>query len=400
MRIILFTGKGGVGKTSLSAATALMAAEQGHKTIVMSTDAAHSLSDIFEEPLSGTARRIHPNLDALEVDPEHEMQENWEHIRDFFSHFFSFHGLDELISEELSVLPGMEEIFSLMLIAQFEKKGLYDCCIVDCAPTGSTLRLLSLPEILNWYIKNIFPIQKAFWGVARPVAGKMTAMPLPSDEFFNSIKKFYHSVSEMRDIMLRDSTTIRLVLNPEKIVVREVQRAYTYFCLYGFNVDSVMINRIYPVIIKDHYFDTWKKLQKEYMDIVMESFHPLPAFEIPLLDREIVGIPLLLSLARKTYEDKDPIEVFHRGSSFRLRKKGAHYLLAISLPFVPREETELMHKGDELVVKAGSFKRIILLPESLRGTEVVRAKMEEGELRIMFKKNREKGEEQNGKEKE
>lgn len=375
-----------MGKTSLSASTALLAAEQGHKTVVMSTDAAHSLSDIFEIPLSGAPQQIHPGLDALEVDSEREMQTNWEHIRDFFSRFFSFHGLDDLIAEELSVLPGMEEIFSLMLLAQFEKQKTYDCCIVDCAPTGSTLRLLSLPEILNWYLKTIFPIQKTFWGIARPVAGRMTSMPLPSDEFFDSLKAFSQSIIEMRDLMLKSGTTIRLVLNPEKIVVREVQRAYTYFCLYGFNVDSVMINRIYPALIKDRYFDTWKKLQKEYMDVVNESFHPLPTFEIPLFDREVVGIPLLLDLARKTYRDRDPAETFYSGRPFKIAKKGSQYTLSMAIPFVLKEEIDLIHKGDELVVRAGSFKRILMLPESLRGSQVAKAKMEKEDLRIIFNK--------------
>jgi arsenite/tail-anchored protein-transporting ATPase len=397
MRIILFTGKGGVGKTSLSAATALQAAARGRRTVLISTDSAHSLSDILEIPLTGVPQEITKNLDALEIDADREMEAHWDEIKQFISRFFSYHGLDELISEELSVLPGMEEIFSLLKIAEYKQNGTYDCCIVDCAPTGSTLRLLSLPEIINWYLDHIFPLQRAFWGIARPVASHVTAMPLPDDELFKTLKSFYISIGQMRDCMIGRDTSIRLVMNPEKMVVREAQRAYTYFCLYGFSVDAVMVNRIFPTELEDNYFVTWKRLQREYLEFIEEAFHPLPIYQTPLFDREIVGIPLLLELGQRTYKESDPAALFYEGKSFSMTKKGNRYALTIALPFVTKEKLDLLHRGDELIVMAGSYRRNIMLPESLRGTLVENAKMDDGSLTIIFK--REKGEESHGKKK-
>jgi arsenite/tail-anchored protein-transporting ATPase len=397
MRIILFTGKGGVGKTSLSAATALQVAAKGYRTVLMSTDSAHSLSDILEIQLSGVPQQIAKNLDALEIDGDREMAEHWNEIKEFISSFFSYHGLDEMISEELSVLPGMEEIFSLLKIADYRKKSSYECCIVDCAPTGSTLRLLSLPEIINWYLSHIFPLQRAFWGIARPVAHHVTAMPLPDDELFKTLRSFYLSIGQMRDCMISRDTSIRLVMNPEKMVVREAQRAYTYFCLYGFSVDAVMVNRIFPVELEDTYFVTWKRLQREYLEFIEEAFHPLPIYQTPLFDREIVGIPLLVELGQKTYKESDPAALLYEGKSISMSKKGNRYTLTVALPFVTKEKLDLLHRGDELIIAAGVHRRNIMLPESLRGTVVEKAQMEEGALRVIFR--REKGEKNDGRKK-
>jgi len=399
MRIILFTGKGGVGKTSLSAATAVETARRGRSTVIISTDSAHSLSDIFETPLSGEPRPVSPGLDALEVDPEKEMEENWKEIRDFVSGFFSYHGLNEMVAEELSVLPGMEEIFSLMLMARFRQEQRYDCCVVDCAPTGSTLRLLSLPEIMRWYLAHIFPLQRTFWQVAEPVAHRVTSMPLPTRDFFDNIKRFYTAIGDMSDLMLSPETTIRLVVNPEKMVIHEARRAYTYFCLYGFRVDAIMVNRIFPESLKESYFDRWKALQKEYLQVIEHSFAPLPLCRTPLFEKEMLGAESLLSMAAEAYGGRDPAGVFHEGNPFGIRKKGRSYVVTIELPFVDKRDLDLLHRGDELIIRTGVGKRVITLPESMRGARVERAGMEGDRLHVYFEKKNEKGDRDHGKEK-
>ena len=385
MRLILFTGKGGVGKTTLSAASALLSAKKGYKTLVISTDAAHSLSDSFEVQLSNVSRRIATNLWGREVNVLEEIETRWGRIKDYLIAFFSSQGIDSIEADELSVFPGMEELFSLMEIRNYWKTGEYDVIIVDCAPTGDTLRLLSAPEITAWYLKHIFPIQRKAAKAVRPVANRLLPFPFPEDKIFESMKSLVEQFSEMKEIL--DDTkhaSIRLVVNPEKMVIKEAQRAYTFFNLYGFSVDLIVVNRVISSAVEDPYFDRWKVVQEKYQRMIKEIFSPLPILSLPLLDREIVGIELLEKIGGDVYRDKDPTELFYAHRPISVEKNEGGYILSLHLPFVEKKDLNLVQKGEELFVRVGNFKRSILLPRILLHLSVQGAKFEGDQLNITF----------------
>jgi arsenite-transporting ATPase len=385
MRLILFTGKGGVGKTTLSAATALLSAKKGYKTLVISTDAAHSLSDSFEVPLANTPIRIAPNLFGREVNALEEIEKKWGDIKAYLTEFFASQGINSVEAEELSVFPGMEELFSLMEIRNYRKTNEYDVIIVDCAPTGDTLRLLSAPEITNWYLKHIFPIQRTAAKAVRPVARRILPFPFPEDKIFEAMKKLTLQLAEMKEI-LEDAkrTSIRLIINPEKMVIKEAQRAYTFFNLFGFSVDLIIVNRMIPQQVEDPYFLQWKAIQEQYYRTIEEIFAPLPLLSLPLFSREIVGLPLLEEIARTVYGDQDPTQLFFSQKPIQIEKVDGRYILSLNLPFVEKSDLDLTQKGEELIVRAGSFKRNILLPRILVHHSVQGAKFEGERLRITF----------------
>ena len=385
MRLILFTGKGGVGKTTLSAATALLCAKKGYKTLVISTDAAHSLSDSFEVPLSNSPSKIVQNLFGREVNALEEIEKKWGDIKTYLTEFFASQGIDTVEAEELSVFPGMEELFSLMEIRNYRKTNEYDVIIVDCAPTGGTLRLLSAPEITNWYLKHIFPIQRTAARAVRPVVSRILPFPFPQDNIFEAMKKLTGQLAEMKDI-LEDvkKTSIRLIINPEKMVIKEAQRAYTFFNLFGFSVDLIIVNRMIPQAVEDPYFQKWKIIQEHYYEMIEEIFAPLPLFSLPLLSREIVGIPLLEEIAGTVYGGQDPTQLFFSQRPIQIEKVDGRYILSLNLPFVEKQDLDLTQKGEELIVKAGAFKRNILLPRILLHHSIQGAKFEGERLCITF----------------
>jgi arsenite-transporting ATPase len=385
MRLILFTGKGGVGKTTLSAATALLSAKKGYKTLVISTDAAHSLSDSFEVPLANTPIKIAPNLSGREVNALEEIEKKWGDIKAYLTEFFASQGINSVEAEELSVFPGMEELFSLMEIRNYRKTNEYDVIIVDCAPTGDTLRLLSAPEITNWYLKHIFPIQRTAAKAVRPVARRILPFPFPEDKIFEAMKKLTLQLAEMKEI-LEDvkRTSIRLIVNPEKMVIKEAQRAYTFFNLFGFSVDLIIVNRMIPSQVEDPYFLEWKAIQEQYYHMIEEIFAPLPLLSLPLFSREIVGLPLLEEIARAVYGDQDPTQLYFSKKPIQIEKVDGRYILSLNLPFVEKGALDLTQKGEELIVRAGSFKRNILLPRILLHHSVQGAKFEGERLRITF----------------
>jgi len=385
MRLILFTGKGGVGKTTLSAATALLCAKKGYKTLVISTDAAHSLSDSFEVSLSNAPTRIVPNLFGREVNALEEIEKKWGDIKTYLMEFFASQGINSIEAEELSVFPGMEELFSLMEIRNYRKTNEYDVIIVDCAPTGDTLRLLSAPEITNWYLKHIFPLQRTAAKAVRPVASRFLPFPFPEDNIFEAMKKLTEQLAEMKEI-LEDSkkTSVRLVINPEKMVIKEAQRAYTFFNLFGFSVDLIIVNRMIPRAVEDPYFLEWKTIQEHYYRMIEEIFAPLPLFSLPLRNKEIVGIPLLEEIGDVVYSGQDPSRLFFSQKPIRIDKVDGQYVLSLNLPFVEKQELDLTQKGEELIIKAGAFKRNILLPRILLHHSIEGAKFEGERLCITF----------------
>lgn len=387
MRIVLFTGKGGTGKTTLSAATALLSAQKGHKTLVISTDAAHSLSDSYEVQLSNRPKKITTNLYGQEISAQQEIEEKWGEIKNYLSALFSSLGIETIEAEEMSLFPGMEELFSLMKIRNYSLTKEYDVVIVDCAPTADTLRLLSAPEITNWYLKHIFPIQRTAAKAVRPVAKKVLPIPFPEDEVFGAMKNLSTRLAEMKEVLVDNQmTSIRLVVNPEKMVIKESQRAFTFFSLFGYTVDMVIVNRVLPNTVKDDYFKKWKNLQESYIQMIHEGFSPLPINNLELFDQEIVGKDLLNKIAKRIYRAEDPTRFFFSEKPISIEKVKDGFDLFLKLPFVKKTDLDLYQNGEELYIQVGNFKRTILVPHSLLNYAIGDAKFEEEKLRISFRK--------------
>lgn len=386
MRIILFTGKGGVGKSTLAAATALLSAKKGYKTLAISTDAAHSLSDSFEAQLSNEPKRIAPNLYGQEINSLEEIEKKWGEIKTYLTELFASQGVESIEAGEMSIFPGMEELFSLMEIRNYNQKSDFEVVIVDCAPTGDTLRLLSAPEITNWYLKHIFPIQRTAAKAIRPVASRILPFPFPEDRIFEALKRLTTQLAEMKEI-LEDSrkTTIRLVINPEKMVVKEAQRAFTFFNLFNYAVDLVIVNRVIPAEVQDIYFEKWKAIQASYQQLIKECFSPLPIIPLELFSQEIVGLKLLAEVANKVYGTKDPTQIFFNQKPMAIKKADGGFDLFLRLPFVEKKDLGLFQKGEELFVRVGNYKRNILLPQTLLSYSIKEAKFEEERLRISFR---------------
>jgi arsenite-transporting ATPase len=385
MRVLLYTGKGGVGKTSVSAATALKCAELGYRTLVMSTDPAHSLADSFAMPIKSEPTPLTENLWGLEIDPFREIEENWATVKDYLSTLFASQGVDDIVAEELSILPGMDELFSLLKIRQFYEKEAYDVIVVDCAPTGATLRLLHFPDMIGWYMRRLFHVERKVVGTIRRFTDEIFSVPLPGDEVYDTVERLYKRVGDMKAVLADPKiTSIRLVLNPEKMVIEETRRAYTYLNLFGFVCDAVIANKVLPEEVTDEYFAEWKASQQRYLEEVEASFGALPIFKVRLYEREVVGIDALRQMANDIYGDRDPTERFADSKPMRIVKRGKDYWLELHLPFTEKGEVQLMRKGDELIIRVGTIKRHLVLPHILAKQEPKGAKLENGILQVRF----------------
>lgn len=385
MRILLYTGKGGVGKTTVAAATALRCADLGYRTIVVSTDAAHSLADSFDVTLGNEPVEIAPRLHGQEIDVLHQMEKYWGTVQEWLTSVLAWRGLDELLADEASVLPGMDELASLLQIVLLHDSNAYDVIIVDCAPTGETLRLLSLPEVAEWYLTRIFPIQRQTARVIGPLVRSVTDIPIPDDRVFESIKDLILQLDRMHTLLTdQQKTSVRLVLNPEKMVIKEAQRTYTYLNLYGYTTDLVISNRIIPANIDDDYFNAWKDAQTRYSQLVEEAFAPLPIFKVPLMDQEVVGAAMLRKMAEAIYGAQDPTQIFYHEQPQVIEKTDDAYLLKLRLPFITKDVVNLMRSGDELVISIGNFRRNIILPRVLAAREIQKAKFEGDKLVLTF----------------
>ncbi|AEA46046.1 ArsA family ATPase [Archaeoglobus veneficus] len=381
-RIILFTGKGGVGKTTVAAATAIKAAKLGYKTLVISTDPAHSLADSFACTLNPYPTKINENLYGMEVNVEYELERHWNTIKEYLTLFFKSQGIEDVVAEELAIFPGFDELASLLHLLRFYEKKEYDAIILDCAPTGETLRLLSVPEVAKWYMNRFFGIERKVLKLVKPIAEPIIDVPLPSDEVLDKIQELYTRISKLKDILESEATTVRIVMNPERMVIRESERAFTYLNLFGYRVDCVVVNKIFPRQAGE-YFARWLEIQESYLKEIEEKF-PLPILRIPFKSTEVSG-ELLNEIAEELYGERDPIEVFHREKPMSVEKEGEDFVLAIKAPFVEKEQLKLFKRGEELVVVAGQWKRIIFLPQSLAIREPVGASFKNGELRIKFR---------------
>lgn len=385
MRIIMYTGKGGVGKTSISAATALLCAGLGRETLVLSTDAAHSLADCLDMELGPEPRPVQPRLWAQELDTLHELKKNWGKIGDYLATLMSWQGARDIAAEELAVLPGTEELFSLIQIAHHHDSRRYAVIVVDCAPTGETLRLLSYPDVFRWWMEKLFPLERKAMRVLRSVAQPLVRMPLPTDQVLGSAQEVFTQVARTRAILSDPQTTsIRIVVNPERMVVREARRSFTYLSLFGFPTDAVILNRLLPPGVGDGYFGEWKEIQETQRRLIHESFAPLPVLTVPLLEREVVGREMLLALAKACFGEEDPSRVLFAGKPQEIRRVGEGYELKIRLPFAEKEQLSLSRKGDELTAAVGAFTRKITLPRALADAHVRQAKFEDGALTILF----------------
>lgn len=386
MRIILFTGKGGVGKTSVAAATALACSDGGLKTLVMSTDPAHSLADSFDLRLGSDPTPISPRLWGQQIDAQSRLEESWREIQEYAVEVLAWTGMSGIEAEELSIIPGLDELFSLADVRSHYESGNYDVLVIDCAPTAETMRLLSLPEIMSWYIERIFPVERKIIKAVRPVLNRVKSLPpIASDSVFGAVERFYKRIDGIREILVDPSvTSIRLVVNAEKMVIAEAQRTLTFLLLFGYRVDAVIANRLIPEDVHDPYFERWKTIQSDHLATIENSFHPFPILRARLFDREMVGSDLLRALAREVYAGLEPSEVLYSEETMRVAKEDGVHALYLKLPFAERGEVDLARLGDELFVKLGSSKRNVVLPQMLQRGAVKGATLEDDWLRVVF----------------
>jgi len=385
VRIILYTGKGGVGKTSTAAATALRCADRGERTIVLSTDIAHSLADSFDIPLSPEPIQVAPNLWAQESDVYYNIAKYYKVIQEWMHSLFAWRGLDDVMADELAVIPGMDEMASLFWIAEHHDSGAYDTIIVDCAPTGETLRLLAVPESARWWLEKIFPIQRRIAQLSGPVVRRMTGMPMPNDAVFAAGEELFKRLDRMHTLLSDPAlTTVRLVVNPEKMVIKEAQRTYTYLNLYGYVVDLVICNRVLPAEVGEGYFTTWREQQARYWRLIEEGFSPLPIRQAPYFEQEVVGMEMLRRLGATLFGEDDPAAVFYEGKTYTVQREGEGYVLRLVLPFVGKGEVSARRLGDEMLLEVGTYRRTLVLPRALAELQVEGAALNNGGLDITF----------------
>jgi arsenite-transporting ATPase len=387
MRIIVHTGKGGVGKTSTSAATALRCAEMGMKTIVISTDTAHSLGDSLEQEIGPEPVQLMDNLWAQEVDARYSIEKYWSRVQSYLMRVMTQRGVDEIIAEEVTVLPGLEEGAHLLWINQFVKENLYDVLIVDAAPTAETLRLLSLPDASRWWFERIMRLVNT-GRFLKPIIRPLLGAELPEQEELASARELFDTLAAVAKLLTDpEMSSIRLVMTPEKMVIKETQRTYTYLNLYGYATDAVVVNRIIPDTVTDPYFDRWKALQKENMQLITEAFGQLKRLEAPLFDSDVGGLDTLRRLADELYGDKNPAHIMTPQSAvhhIELDEATDDYLLKIPLPFAEKGDLDVFRSADELTIRVGPYRRNIVLPYALWKMEIGNAKFVDSGLLIRF----------------
>jgi len=394
MRNIIFTGKGGVGKTSVAAATALRAADMGYKTLIMSTDPAHSLGDSLDIELGPSPVKVAENLWGQEVSVFGDLNLNWDVVREHFAHLMASRGIEGVYAEEMGVLPGMEELFSLSYIKRYnEEQKDFDLLVVDCAPTGETLRLLSLPETFGWFIKFIRNIEKYMVKpMIRPLSKKVKKLDdfVAPEEVYEKVDNLFSSTEGIIDLLADGTkTTMRLVMNPEKMVIKESMRALTYLNLYGITVDRITINRVMPDQSPDPYFQKWRSIQQKYIEQIQDAFAPIPIAEVPLFDNEVVGLEMLRRVGEKVYGTDNPLEIFFKEDPININKiSDGHYKVRVKLPFMENMglEPKIMKLGDDLTIRIGDYQKIVVLPIFLAGMESTGASFESGWLNIEFTK--------------
>ncbi|MEM7539151.1 MAG: ArsA family ATPase [Chloroflexota bacterium] len=397
MRIILYLGKGGVGKTTISAASALRCAQQGKRTLVVSTDIAHSLSDSLDVALSNQPKQIADNLYAQEINVIEEIQEHWGHMQNYVGNLLRRQGMDKAVAEEMAIIPGMEEVVSLLHIHRQAMTGDFDCVVVDAAPTGETMRLLTMPESFQWYVER-FTGSGANTTTTTRIAGGLLRRLVTDKDPFQGLTNLVAGVKELQKVLSnRDITSYRVVLNPEKMVLKEAARAITYLSLFNYPVDAAIVNRILPGIAiddaggvqivtpsPDPYLNRLQEIQTRYLTSIGQDFYPLPILQAPWRDQEMVGLEMLSTLADTLFSEHNPDDILFVGQTQRIEEDGDNYVLKLPLPNVELEKVKLSKRGDELFIRIGNFKRELLLPTALAQREAGNAKFDNGVLNIVF----------------
>ncbi len=390
MRILLFSGKGGVGKTSLSAATGARLAELGCRTLVMSVDPAHSLADAFDLEAGLFDRKTadpYPVSELLwihEVNIQNEIKVHWHRIWTYVSSLLRTSGLSEVEAEEMAIFPGMEELSALLYVNQWQREKRYDVIVLDCAPTGESLRFVSMPTTMKWYMQHVFPLQRGVLKAVRPIANRVAPFELPPDSYFAAVKDLFGQIEGIDELLENPRvTSVRLVTNAEKMVVRETQRAFVYFSLHGLTVDQVLVNRVLPEDVEDPFFREWRRTQKKFLEEVEAYFAPVPMRCVPLFPHEVLGLARIRELAREMFQGReDPAAVTRTDRPYSFVKRGSRYEVRLQTPFTVKGEVGLFKKGDELVVELGTVRRHIGLPSSMTGLSPGKAKLEDGILTI------------------
>jgi arsenite-transporting ATPase len=379
MRIILFTGKGGVGKTTLSASTGAYLSELGKKVLVVSVDPAHSLSDVLEVDVGPEPKEIFKNFYAQEIDVYYSIEKFWGVLKEYLKNLLKWQGIEEVLAEEMSVLPGMEEVSSFLWINKHVEEGKYEIIIVDSAPTGETLRFLSLPDAASWWVTKILPLQRKLMRFIRPAAKIVTDIPLPEEETYDALEELFRQVYNLYYLLQnQEISSVRLVVNPEKMVIKETEKAFTYLHLFGFPVDAIFINRVAE---KESPF---YEIQKKYIERIVKSFEPTPIFIIPQVYEEVLGYEKLKEFGKKIYQDKNPAEVFFKDKPFEIFEKNGNYILKIILKEPSEEKLEVYQKEEDLIIKIGNFKKHFFLPRVLLNKEIKGARIKNNYLEIDF----------------
>lgn len=385
MRVILYTGKGGVGKTSIASATACKIAEEGKKVLIMSTDQAHSLGDSFDVKLSNEPIKVSENLYAMEIDSIIENERVWGNIKGYIEKLMMLKSDKTIEAEELLVFPGFEELLSLIKIKEVYDEGVYDILIVDCAPTGETMSLLKFPDLFKWWMEKFFPIKRKAAKFVRPVVEATVKIPLPDDKVFDDIDKLYQKIDELHKLILnKDVVSIRIVTTPEKIVVKEAKRSFSYLHLFDYNVDGIFINRIFSKESLEGYFEKWAKIQKNTIKDIEESFKGIPIFKLELMNHELRKYTHLKEAGDKLYGDFDPSKVLFNEKIFDVKSEDGNHILEIKMPFIDKSELKLSQKEDEIIISIKNERRSFVLPTKLQSKEISSAKYDDGKLNIYF----------------
>jgi arsenite/tail-anchored protein-transporting ATPase len=386
VRILLYTGKGGVGKTTAAAGTATLGAARGLRTLVLSTDAAHSLADAFDAHVAGEPTEIDDHLFVQQVDAQHRFEVSWGEIQHYLLDVLDAAGVDPIAAEELTVLPGAEEILALLELRDQVRSGEWDLVVVDCAPTAETLRLLALPEALTWYMDRVFPAERRLIRAFKPVLTRATGMPMPHERVFDAVERLHADLLEVREMLTGREASVRLVLTPESVVVAEARRSLTTLSLYGYRVDGVMANRIFPSAGADAWREQWVAAQSSILEEVRQSFSPMPIWHSPYRSCEPVGVAELAAFAAEVYAEHDPFAPPPGESPVRIERDDTaeEVLLRWELPFAARDEVDLARHGDELVVTVGSYRRVLAMPAALRRCQVTGAGLQDGALVVRF----------------
>jgi arsenite-transporting ATPase len=385
MRILLITGKGGVGKTTVASATALAAADRGYRTLITSTDPAHSLADAFDMDLGDRLTPIAARLVGQQIDTQARMAENWGAVRDYLVELFDWSGLQGVEAEELAVFPGMDELFALAEVREQAGSDAFDVIVVDCAPTAETLRLLSLPDILSWYMEKIFPTGRRMVKAVRPLLSRVMSTPIARDEVFAAAERFYQRLDGIRSLFADPAiTSARLVMNPERMVINESRRTYTYLGLFGYAVDAAIVNRVLPDVVDDPYFKRWREIQADYLREAEDAFAGVETMRLRLFDEEMVGVDRLRVVADELYGSRDPAARFVTTLPFRVEDEGDQVVLVMSVPLVGHGDVDVLRHGDDLYITVGPYRRSLALPDSLKRREVRRARLTGGELHVAF----------------